>query len=240
MKLDDNRQRHWAVFALVAVAVVLGIVTLGKVAGLRAGGVDLDEIVASAQEPNDPNAVQERLDEGRKVAEQIKEDNLFVKAPPKQHPVKQVDGILGSAALIGNKWYEAGDKVGDANIVEVAATYVKVEWEGKETMLTPMGSKKSGPPAPPRRPERKREERPAPSRPTETKVEPAKVEAPPAPEDPFAWLGVELSDRAKQKLAEMWNKMPDEQKAQAKERWNNMSDEEKEKAVGEIEREAAG
>jgi hypothetical protein len=236
LKRADSKRGEWVTFALAAMAALLAVSTLAKVANLRAQGPVLPEGIAQADGAEDPNVVQERLAGARKVADQLKEKNLFVKKPPKENPVKQVEGILGHEALIGGKWYKAGEKVGDAKIIEVAATRVKVEWEGKETTFAPMAAAGSEPPAPPRPPEKpKKDDHPSPPTPS-SQVEVVKVEpAAPVPEDPFAWLGVELSARARAKLTEFWNKMSDEEKEKAKKEWGNMSDEQKQQAVSQIE-----
>ena len=64
-------------------------------------------------------------------------------------------GILGREALIGDKWYKVGDSVGEAKIVAIEPTKVKVVWNGQEKEFSPIGSsggdaggrgERSGPP----------------------------------------------------------------------------------------------
>ena len=53
-------------------------------------------------------------------------------------------GILGREALIGDKWYKVGDSVGDAKIVAIEPTKVKVVWDGQEKEFSPIGSSGGG------------------------------------------------------------------------------------------------
>jgi hypothetical protein len=72
------------------------------------------------------------------VAEQLKKHNLFWPPQPPRHPVSSVLGILGDEALIGNRWYKAGDSIADAEIVCVQPTHVRIRWQGRETVLAPI------------------------------------------------------------------------------------------------------
>jgi hypothetical protein len=79
------------------------------------------------------------------VAEALKKKNLFVPPPPEQNPVREVLGILGDEALINDKWYKAGDSVGDAKILAIEPTKVRVSWKGQEKEFSPLGSEGGGP-----------------------------------------------------------------------------------------------
>ncbi len=127
---------------LLAVAVLLGALAFYRVteflvataqAKLAAG-----EAMAASQA--EPNGVETHLAAMKSVAETLKKENLFVPPPPKQNPVREVVGILGSEALINNKWYKVGDHVGDAEIVAIEPTKVKVSWNGKEEEFAPLGA----------------------------------------------------------------------------------------------------
>ncbi|MBN2591391.1 MAG: hypothetical protein JXA96_16115, partial [Sedimentisphaerales bacterium] len=48
--------------------------------------------------------------------------------------------ILGNEAFINNKWYKEGDMVQDAKIVSIEPTQVTIEWDGKKTVLRPLGA----------------------------------------------------------------------------------------------------
>ena len=240
--MSEKDKRDSLRFGLVAIAVLLGSLAFAKVANSfiepkRVRGIVVE---ASARTAQDPNQVQPFLDETQSAADALKEKNLFVKAPPKQHPVKQVDGILGKEVLIANKWYKAGDKIGDATIVAVESTQVTIEWNGKEKFFAPISAaSKQTASKPPevKKPKVVKEESAGPV--TEAKAEVVRVEEAPAEEDMFAWLGVTLSPAARAKLEQMWNAMPPEQQEKVKEQWNNMSEEEKEKAIDDLEREVS-
>ena len=46
----------------------------------------------------------------------------------------------GNEAFIAGKWYKVGDKIADAKIVTIGATKVEIEWDGKKTSFSPIGS----------------------------------------------------------------------------------------------------
>jgi hypothetical protein len=95
----------------------------------------------------DANDLKGSLAQARTFAEQLKKKNLFVRTGPPQHPVSEVLGILGDEALINDKWYKVGDSVGDAKIVAIEPTKVKVAWNGQEKEFSPIGAGGSGGPA---------------------------------------------------------------------------------------------
>ncbi len=126
---------------LLAVAVLLGALMLLKVAGfLVTSSKVTGAAVRTGGGGTDANGLKESLAQARTSAEQLKKTNLFVKPAPKQHPVSEVLGILGAEALIGDKWYKVGDSVGDAKIIAIEPTKVKVAWDGQEKEFAPIGS----------------------------------------------------------------------------------------------------
>ena len=230
-----HRNRRRISWGLLAAAALLGAFTVAKVTAfcIQRGRMQaLGTLVGSAQ---DPNRLKQSLGEAKKTVDSLKQNNLFVKAPPKQNPIRQVEGILGQEALIGGKWYKVGDTVADAKIVAIAATQIEVEWDGKKTSLTPMASASAGPPAPPTVPGAppKKESGPQPPKPPEVKV--VKAPAPPAADDPLAWMGVKLSPKARERIMQMWNSIPDDQKEKAKADWNNMPEDKKQEAIQQME-----
>jgi hypothetical protein len=242
--MDYRTIRHdpWKVasLALGAAALLLGALTLAKALSLAWGTTRAQGLVRGtvSRHAPDPNGLQRHLQEARSVADTLKEKNLFIKKPPREHPVKQVDGILGSEVLIGDKWYKAGEKVGEAKIVAVGPTEARIEWDGKETTFSPMAAA-SAAPAPPASPvaDPKKEEgspvpRPAPAAP----VAAAPAAPAPGPEDSFAWLGVSLSPQLKEKLLERWNKMSEQEKEMMKQKWDAMPEEQKKQAVEALEK----
>ncbi|MBN1361281.1 MAG: hypothetical protein JW993_11845 [Sedimentisphaerales bacterium] len=227
----------------LAVALLLAALTFAKVAGYLTGPARAQSLgaqVAALAKP-DPNVVQPYLEETQKTAETVKKQNLFVKPPPKEHPVKQVDGILGDEILIGDKKYKVGDKIGDAKVVSIDATQVMIEWDGQTKGFAPLAAavgtrpEPSARPAPPptagKAPEPERPRRVA-------RPEPAPQVQAAAPEDddPLAWLGVNLSPRMRALLIEKWNSASPEERERAMQEWNRMSDDQKEQAISAMER----
>jgi len=223
----DNRRERIS-FVLAAVTVLLGASAFGKVAGYYFQRGRMQRALTVAQSERDPNRLKQCLGEAKKAAETLKKSNLFVKTPPKEHPVKQVEGILGREALIAGKWYKAGDKIADAKVTAINATNVMIEWNGKETSFSPISSATAGPPTPPPMAAGPRKD--AGPQPPEAKI--AKAAAPvPTEDDPLAWMGVKLSPKARERLLQMWNSAPDDQKEQMKAKWNEMPEEKKQEAV---------
>jgi len=239
VKTADTYRNNQVAPLLAAVAVLLGASAFAKIAAFCAERGQMHQVPRVVGTERDPNGLKGCLDRAQKTAEAIKQKNLFIKEPPKEHPVKQVDGILGNEAFIAGKWYKTGDKVGEAKILEIQPTYVKVEWEGKTTNLAPIGaitSESSSPAA--TAPESKKETPVSPKRKEEAEgPEKTKVEKSEAVEedDPLGWLGVTLSPRLKAMLLEKWNSASKEERAQAQEQWNKMSDEEKQRIVEQME-----
>jgi hypothetical protein len=236
VKTGDIHRDERAPLLLTAAAVLLGVSAFAKVAGFYVERGRIQGLAGLARVEGDPNNLTECLSQAKKTADAIKQKNLFIKEPPKEHPIKQVDGILGSEAFIAGQWYKAGDKVGDAKIIEIRPTYVKVEWDGKETNFAPIGAAVSEPPPPPAAKEVKKEATPEEAKP-EVKTQVAKAEAPEPveEEDPLGWLDVRMSPRLRAKLIEKWNSASEEEKAQAKKEWDRMSDSEKQQAIDQIE-----
>jgi len=235
----NRNRRHWASFALSAVAILLGLLALAKVTSLSRGTARARDLAAFAvaRDDRDPNRLQRHLADAKGAAEALKKKNLFIGQPPRENPVKQVEGILGSEALISGKWYKVGEKIGDAQILAIGPTEVKIEWDGKSTTFSPMAAVSAGPSSPPR-PEGglKQEKGPAsPKPPAEVQAAPTEASAAPVVNDPLAWLGVELPARVKEKMLEHWNRMSDQEKEEAKQKWNTMSEEQKRQAAQSME-----
>ncbi len=229
-----DRKRERLTLVLAALAVLLGASAFGKVAGFYVQRGRVQGVLTVARSEGDPNSLKRSLGEAKKAAETLKQKNLFVKTPPPQHPVKQVEGILGSEAFISGKWYKVGEKIGEAKIVAINATDVKVEWNGKETTFSPIAAVSAAPPGRP--PTGAAPMRPGgPQPPKAPEGRPAKVEAPATEEDPLAWMGVKLSPRMREALMQKWKNATPEEREKGKEEWNKMPDEQKQQAVQSME-----
>jgi len=241
MDLDIiRRDKNGSVrFGLVAAAVLLASLAGAKVAKCVVEPKRVESLIAHATAWNeqDPNRIQPYLEGMREVADALKEKNLFIKAPPPKHPVQQVDGILGHEVLIANKWYKAGDKIGEAKVVSVESTQVTIEWNGNTKTFAPLASTDkggaSGPPRPTRKPKSQRKPEPSKSKP-ETKAAPMVVTEGSGEVDELAWMGINLPPAIRAKIMERWSTMSDEEKAEAKKEWNNMPEDQKEQALRSI------
>ncbi len=191
---------------LLGVAMLLGTVAVLKVAGFFVVSSKA-RAVAFTADPNGTggNGRSEQMAWAQTSAEQLKKKNLFIPPAAKQHPIKEVLGILGDEALINDKWYKVGDRVGDAKILAIEPTRIRVAWDGQEKEFAPIGSGGSagGPPGP----------RPAPS----TRPGPAPDARPVAAEPRRGPSGSRregassLSDEERQKLRQRWeNASPEE------------------------------
>lgn len=127
---------------LLSIAALLGAVVLYQVAQYDVITAEVQQTAAAAMtvRPTQAGEKAEREGPSKSLAAKLKEKNLFMPPKPETHPVQKVEGILGHEALINGKWYEAGDKVGEAEVLVVAATYVKVSWNGQEKEFAPNGS----------------------------------------------------------------------------------------------------
>jgi hypothetical protein len=220
---------------LFGVAVFLGVLILIRIGSFFVTTATAEKIVenAIAQSGSDPNDMEKHFVKSKEIAAKLKEKNLFTLPLPKQHPVKQVSGILGDEVLIDGKWYKAGDKIQDANIVAIEPTLVRIEWGGKEKTFAPISAASVSEPE--KKPVEKRPKRKETTLQVEQPTEEEVVSEAPSEEDPLAWMGVKLSPALRVKFLEKWNQMSDEEKQQAKEEWGKMSDEQKQQAVEQME-----
>jgi len=234
MKFKDIKNRKDLIsIALFVLSAILGFVLIVRVGVFLVSSARAERLVHRVVDASksDPNDSEQYFAELQETAEELKKKNLFAPLPPKKNPVNEVRGILGDMALINGKWYKVGDKIGDANVVAIEPTYVKIEWEGKEKMYSPFDVK--SPERDKEKPGRidKRERRRG--RREDKKAQRQVSRA--GEEDPFAWMGVKLSSALRAKLLEKWNGMSDEEKQKMKEQWNSMSEEKKQEAVDSME-----
>jgi hypothetical protein len=142
MKLDylAEKKKKTIPIVLVWFSVALGILIFIKLSSFFIAPAKAENSVKRAIELTKPdaNSVERYLAKSKAIVDELKKNNLFVPRPPKKHPVSSVLGILGSEVLINGKWYKAGDKVGDAKIVAIEPTQVRIEWEGNEKVFSPL------------------------------------------------------------------------------------------------------
>lgn len=125
---------------LLGAAVVSGVLILIKATSFFEASARAQNLVRMAAARDDLSAVamRESTAASQALAEDLKKRNLFSPPQPPRHPVTSVLGILGDEALIGDKWYRAGDTIGDAKIVAIEPTQVRIRWQGRETVFVPM------------------------------------------------------------------------------------------------------
>jgi hypothetical protein len=141
LKLDYLKGKKEAIsVALLGVSAVLGVLTLIKLtayfgAAARAEGIVKEAIAQSKLNTTDTEKL---FSDAVAAAGELKKKNLFVPPPQKRHPVNEVLGIMGSEALIGDRWYKVGDKIADAKVVAIEPAQVRIEWEGNVTSFAPI------------------------------------------------------------------------------------------------------
>lgn len=231
-KSRAGRLRSVFMMAIVLMAALAcAKVARSRVEPKRAQGA---VVYASTRNVQDPNAIKPILDEVKGVVEAMKKKNLFVKEPPKEHPIKQIDGILGDEILIGDNWYKVGAQIGEAKVVAIEPTEATIEWNGQAKAFAPLASPEDKPSLPSERPVEKPKNVKGPEL-AKPEQAPEQVDQPvvesAAAEDPLGWMGIDLPPKAREKLLGMWHGLSDEEKAKAKEEWNNMSDEDRRQGV---------
>ena len=127
---------------LLGVSAVFGIIVAGKLVAFSVTYVRTDMLAEKAmmQSSIDPNETEKIFARSKELADEVKKKNLFLPPAPKQHPVSQVAGILGDEVLINGKFYKVGEKIGDAEIMAIEPTQVKIKWDGKETYFAPIAA----------------------------------------------------------------------------------------------------
>jgi hypothetical protein len=157
MKLDYlnflKEKKEVVSVVLLGVSALLAVLILIKVGSFFAASARAERLVkkAIAQKNTDTKDIEKHLAKSKAIAEELKRENLFAPPPPKQNPIKEVWGIFGDEVLIKDKWYKVGDTVGDAKILAIGPTSVKIEWDGKEKVFAPIDAVVASPPGKPKR-----------------------------------------------------------------------------------------
>jgi len=141
MKLDYLRQKKELIpLVLFGASVLMALLILIKVVGFFVFSTRAENLVerAIAQNDTDTKDTEKYFAESKALAERLKKNNLFAPPSPKQHPVKEVWGILGDEVLIKGRWYKVGDTIGDAKILAIGPTSAKIDWNGAEKVFLPI------------------------------------------------------------------------------------------------------
>ena len=154
MKLDYLKEREELVsVVLLGVSAFFAVLILVKVTSFFTASARAEGLVKKAIRQNKAdNDIDKYFTKYKEIANELKENNLFAPSPPKEHPVKEKDvtGILGDEVWIKGKAYKVGDMVGDAKIVAIGPTQVKIEWDGKEKSFLPINAEDTQPSEGPR------------------------------------------------------------------------------------------
>jgi len=140
MKLDYLKGKKELVsILLLGISAFLAFSILVKGTGFFTASANTENIVKRAVVQNNTNTKDKDkyFAKYKALADELKKNNLFAPSPPKQHPVKEVLGILGNKVLIKDQWYKVGDTVGDAKIVAIGPTQATIEWDGVEKVFLP-------------------------------------------------------------------------------------------------------
>ncbi len=146
MNLDYLKDKKELISVLLlCVSAVMVVLIFIKTTSFFGVSAKAEELVnrATAKNNTNPEDIERYLAGSRALADELKKNNLFAPPPPKHHPVKEVRGIFGEEVLIEDKWYKVGDRVADAKILAIGPTEVKIEWDGREQVFSPISSSNS-------------------------------------------------------------------------------------------------
>lgn len=137
---------------LLGVSAVCAVLILINVTGFFTASSKAGTLLKDAVANNKPDAkeMEKRSADSKAIVEELKKKNLFAPPPPKQHPVSAVSGIMGNEVLINDRWYKLGEMVGDAKIVAIDPTRIKMQWDGQERVFAPIDAPTPAGPAGPR------------------------------------------------------------------------------------------
>jgi len=155
MKVDYLKEKKELIsFVLLGVSAFLAVLILVKVTGFFTTSAKAEGLFKRAVVQNNADAMDmdKYFAKYKVLADALKKNNLFAPPTPKQHPVKDVLGILGDEVLIKDKWYKVGDTVGDAKVVAIGPTEATIEWDGKEKTFAPIDAAGSSQPGRPKAP----------------------------------------------------------------------------------------
>jgi hypothetical protein len=135
MKTDYLKRKDELVsLVLLGLSAALAMTIAVRIAGFFVTSARAEKLItdAAVMTKVDPNDTEKYFAKAKEMAEELKKKNLFAPPPKKENPVKGVSGIMIPKALINGKWHKVGDKIGDAEVLEIEPMFVKVKWEGKE------------------------------------------------------------------------------------------------------------
>ncbi|MHC4754738.1 MAG: hypothetical protein ACYTBP_06300 [Planctomycetota bacterium] len=138
---------------LVLISVAAGMLILVRLTDFFVSSARAERIITEAAQQGtlETGDTEKYLSKAKEIVGELKKKNLFLPPEVKKNPVKEVKAILGNEAFINGNWRKVGDKIGDAKLIAIEPTHVKVEWNGKTKDYAPF-SMKAGPdrPGPPK------------------------------------------------------------------------------------------
>ena len=139
LKNEKERRSFFSVVLLAVAIVLLGgtAMLLAKIAGADSQNAALTE-EALAQIKPDAEKTKESLQAYKKAAADLAEHNMFVPRSDESEPPGDCTAIFGDEARIGNRWYQTGDRVGDARIESIEPTVVTLLFEGQRITRKPV------------------------------------------------------------------------------------------------------
>jgi len=233
--LDKIRDKDRLVTAaLLGVSVVLAFLTVAKVGDYFVGSARAGSVIGRALERAGAGGddIEQHLAASAAAAEDLKKKNVFAPPEPKRHPVTAVTGILGDEALIDGRWYKAGASIGDAKIVAVEPTVVRIEWQGGVKVFAPIMAAVPAAPVAVHsaevRPEKQKKDKHEKAHHVTNVVKKQLAESlASGRDDSLDWIGVEVPAKLKAKILEKWSKASPAEREEAKRRWIAMPDEQK-------------
>lgn len=209
---------------LICVSVILAVSIIVKVSSFFTASVRAESIVKAAIEQNteDASNIDKYFTESKKIADELKKKNLFAPPAPKQHPVRDIEGIFGDEVIINSKLYKVGDKIADAKIISIGTTQVTIEWDGKKKTFSPMDAGE------PSQPSRSRGSRQTTRRKTS---EGGTAQMVTVGSDGFRGIGEKFNNKSEAKMQAKRARQDQENLKNIEKRWSTLSEKERQKLL---------
>jgi hypothetical protein len=151
MTLDYIKEKKKIIsIVLSGISVLFGVLIFMRIASyfkLSAQAQNIEDMVQTiiATDSNKPEDLSKYFKPGKEIADSLKKNNLFVKAPERKNPITEIRCILGNEVCINEKWYKEGEMVQDAKILKIEPAQVTIEWDGKTTVFKPLDAPMASP-----------------------------------------------------------------------------------------------
>jgi len=141
LNLRNTKDRKTA-FSLVffVLAVLLTGLTTAELIKIASGATSDQTISkeALAQLTPDDEKVQHYLNQYQATAEELMGNNSFVPPPSGPESPGDCTAIFGDEARIGDRWVSVGDRVGEAEVIEIGPTRVTLMLEDRRITRSPV------------------------------------------------------------------------------------------------------